>query len=108
MRKKTLLSLAAALLTVPAALLLAKKWRALPEEEIPADDETVAGENMVSFPLKDRYMDFSSGPDEPKYIFVLELPNGTKEIPVTLAHYETYYIGDEVICREENGQISVV
>ena len=69
----------------------------------PADpDKTVA------FPLKNKYVDYSRGPDDPIYLFELEMPSGTKEIAVTLAHYETYYIGDEVICVETEKGLRVI
>lgn len=107
MRKKTILSIAAALVAIPAALLAAKKWQELPEQEVAEPDENVTQEKMVSYPLKNKYMDFSAGEDQPRYLFELETPDGAREFEVTLAHYETYYIGDEVICMEENGHLSV-
>ena len=57
-------------------------------------------DKTVAFPLKNKFADYSRGPGDPVYLFELETPSGTKELAVTLAHYETYYIGDEVICAE--------
>ena len=62
----------------------------------------------VAFPLKNKFVDYSRGPDDPVYLFELETPSGTKELAVTWAHYETYYIGDEVICAETGKGLQVV
>lgn len=107
MKKRVILSLAAALVAVPAALLAAKKWQQLPEAEEPEQDEDMREETTRSFPLKNKYADYSRGQDDPQYLFELETPEGVKEFPVTLAHYETYYIGDEVICIERDGRWTV-
>lgn len=107
MRKKTILSIAAALAAIPALVLAAKKWQDLPEQEVAEPDADVTQEKMVSYPLKNKYTDYANGPDQPRYLFELETPDGAREFEVTLAHYETYYIGDEVICIEENGRLTV-
>ena len=74
-----------------------------PEQAFPADpDKTVA------FPLKNKFADYSRGQDDPIYLFELETPSGTKELAVTWAHYETYYIGDEVICVETEKGLQVI
>lgn len=65
-------------------------------------------EQTVAFPLKNKLVDYSRGQDEPIYLFELETPSGTKELAVTQAHYETYYIGDEVICAETEKGLQVI
>ena len=74
-----------------------------PEQTPPFDpDQTVA------CPLKNKFVDYSRGQDDPIYLFELETPSGTKELAVTWAHYETYYIGDEVICAETEKGLQVI
>ena len=100
MRMGTVLGLVTALAaTAAAAVILGKN---LPEEEIVPEDPMpeVDPDKMVAYPLKNKYVDYSKGENSPNWLFELETPNGIKEIPVTEAHYETYYIGDEVICLE--------
>lgn len=66
------------------------------------------GNKTVAYPLKNKYSQHAAGTDETIYIFELETPSGGKELPVTWAHYETYYIGDEVICMETDKGLEVV
>lgn len=65
-------------------------------------------DKIVAFPLKNKFADYSRGQDDPVYLFELETPSGVKELAVTLAHYETYYIGDEVICAETEKGLQVI
>ena len=65
-------------------------------------------DKTVAFPLKNKFTDYSRGQDDPVYLFELETPSGTKEFAVTPAHYETYYIGDEVICAETEKGLQVI
>ena len=65
-------------------------------------------DKTVAYPLKNKFVDYSRGQDDPVYLFELETPSGTKEFAVTLAHYETYYIGDEVICAETEKGLQVI
>ena len=109
MRKRTLLGLAAALAAVPAVVKAVQMWNNLPEEETAEPNPEVKAENIVSFPLKNKLINFEQGEINPHYILVLETPDGVKEFPCTQAHYETYYIGDEVICLADGkGGYSVV
>ena len=79
------------------------RGKAVGHEEAPLDaDETVA------FPLKNKYADYSRGESEPVYVFELETPNGTKELRASAEQYDTYYIGDEVVCRETGGGLAIV
>ena len=115
MKKKTLLGLAAVL---AAGALAAVKLLGRPDaasaapEDAPREGEGSAApadpEKTVAFPLKNKLADYSRGPDDPIYLFELETPSGTKELPVTRAHYETYYIGDEVICAETAKGLQVI
>ena len=73
-------------------------------EQLPPVDP----EKIAAFPLKNKFADYSRGQDDPVYLFELETPSGTKELAVTLAHYETYYIGDEVICAETEKGLQVI
>ncbi|MBE7003383.1 MAG: hypothetical protein E7425_03740 [Ruminococcaceae bacterium] len=73
-----------------------------------AEGAPAEADDTVAFTLKNKYSHHVDGKDEPIYLFELETPNGVKEIPVTWAHYETYYIGDEVICRETENGIEVL
>ncbi|MBE7007759.1 MAG: hypothetical protein E7422_01200 [Ruminococcaceae bacterium] len=77
-----------------------------PEPERPA--APTDADKTVAYPLKNKYTHHSDGAAEPTYIFELETPSGTKELTVTWAHYETYYIGDEVICTETDKGLEVV
>ena len=107
MKKKTLLGLAAVL---AAGAFAAAKLFGQPDtaSAAPADASSekdgsavpVDPDKTVAFPLKNKFVDYSRGEDNPIYLFELETPFGTKELAVTWAHYETYYIGDEVICAE--------
>lgn len=109
--KKIMLLGVTALLT--AGALAAVKLLGQPDTAAgaPADTASEGGvtapadpEKIVTFPLRNKFADYSRGQDDPIYLFELETPSGVKELAVTLAHYETYYIGDEVICAEtENG-----
>lgn len=109
MRKKTLLGLAAVL---AAGALAAVKLLGQPEADAPPEGDGFAAsadpEKTVAFPLKNKLVDYSRGQDDPIYLFELETPSGTKEFAVTLAHYETYYIGDEVICEETEKGLRVI
>ena len=76
---------------------------AAPDESAPVDaDKTIA------FPLKNKYADYSRGENEPIYRFELDTPNGVKELTVSAEQYETYYIGDEIICRERGRELEIV
>ncbi len=77
-----------------------------PERKEPA--APVDADETVAFPLKNKYADYSRGESEPAYIFELETPSGTKELRASAEQYDTYYIGDEVICRETNGGLAIV
>ncbi len=112
MKGKTLLGLAAVLAAgaVAAVKLLAVQETEeiiAPEreEETPAPDDA---EKTVAYPLKNKFTDYSHGEKDPIYVFELETPEGVKEFHVTFAHYETYYIGDEVICLETDEGIKVL
>ena len=112
MKKITLLSLTALLAAgaLAAAKLLGQPDTApdtLPPQE-GASGAPVEGGETVAFPLKNKFVDYSRGPDNPVYLFELDTPSGTKEIAVTWAHYETYYIGDEVICRQTGRGLEAV
>ncbi len=65
-------------------------------------------DKTVAFPLKNKFVDYSRGQDDPVYLFELETPSGVKEFTVSFAHYETYYIGDEVICAETDHGLQVL
>lgn len=111
MKKITLLALTALFAAGALAavkLLSGEEAESAPErggepEQPPADPDKI-----VAFPLKNKFADYSRGQDDPVYLFELETPSGTKELAVTLAHYETYYIGDEVICTETEKGLQVV
>lgn len=104
MKKITLLGLTALLAAGACAAV-----HFLGQEEAESAPETAAasapeppteGDKTVAFPLKNKFVDYSRGQDDPVYLFELDTPSGVKELAVTFAHYETYYIGDEVICAE--------
>ena len=103
MRKITLLGLTALLAAGALAavkLLSREETESAPERAGEAEQAPADPDKIVAFPLKNKFVDYSRGQDDPVYLFELETPSGTKELAVTLAHYETYYIGDEVICAE--------
>lgn len=107
MKGKTILSLAVVLAAGACAALKLRGGESDAPAAQPRQPERSAapeaptdGDKTVAFPLKNKYTDYSNGEKQPAYIFELETPQGVKELPVTWAHYETYYIGDEVICRE--------
>ena len=103
MKKITLLGLTA-LLAAGAFATVKLLGQPDAETDTPAEENASAAPadpgKTVAFPLKNKFVDYSRGQDDPVYLFELETPSGTKELAVTLAHYETYYIGDEVICVE--------
>lgn len=112
MKKATILGLAAALAAGAAAvLLLGRREDAAAEAPVEtgaAGSVPVDPDKTVAFPLKDKYADYSRGQDDPIYRFSLETPAGAKEITVDKTQYETYYIGDEVICLETGGGLQIV
>lgn len=113
MRKKTLLGLAALLAAgALAAVKLLGRPDAASAGDMPSGEDASAAqaepERTVAFPLKNKLVDYSRGQDDPIYLFELETPSGTKEFAVTLAHYETYYIGDEVICAETEKGLRII
>ncbi len=77
-------------------------------EKTPAAPAPLDGNETVAFPLKNKYADYSRGESEPAYIFELETPRGTKELRASAEQYDTYYIGDEVVCRETDGGLAIV
>ncbi len=110
MRKSTLLGLTA----LAAAGALAA-WKLFGEtasdaaERTPETEQTPEdADKTVAFPLKNKFVDYSRGQDDPVYLFELETPSGVKEFAVSFAHYETYYIGDEVICAETDRGLQVL
>ena len=115
MKKKALLGLAAAL---AAGALATVKLLGQPDTAPVASAEAPLAKNgstapsdpgkTVAFPLKNKYTGYPGGPDAPVYLFELETPSGTKEIAVTKANYEMYYIGDEVVCAETEKGLQVV
>lgn len=106
MKKGTVFALLAALAAGAAAAVLLGRQEtpdAAPDGSAPVDaDKTIA------FPLKNKYTDYSRGENEPIYRFELDTPNGVKEITVSAEQYETYYIGDEVVCRERGRELEIV
>ena len=111
MKKITLLGLTA---LVAAGALAAAKLLGQPDEapDAPPEKDGFAApadpDKTVAFPLKNNFVDYSRGQDDPVYLFELETPSGTKELAVELVHYETYYIGDEVICAETEKGLQVI
>ena len=110
MKKGTVIGLASALAAcAAAALLLGRKHES---EDAPAAQAPAAApvdpDKTVAFPLKDKYADYSRGQDDPIYRFSLDTPAGAKEITVDQTQYETYYIGDEVICLETENGLQIV
>ena len=112
MKKITLLGLTAlfaAGVLAAVKLLVGEEAESAPERaEEPGRTPPVDPDKVAAFPLKNKFADYSRGPDDPVYLFELETPSGTREFAVTLAHYETYYIGDEVICAETEKGLQVI
>lgn len=111
MKKGTFLALAALMAAGATAALVFLRGTDEPKEEqsAPGSDATSADpDKTVAFPLKDKYADYSRSHDDPIYRFSLETPSGAKEVTVDKAQYETYYIGDEVVCEETPGGLRVV
>lgn len=114
MKKGTLLGLTLALAagTFAAVKLLGQEETAQDAANSAAEEARLAaptdGDKTVAYPLKNKYTHHAAGSEETTYIFELETPGGTKELPVSWAHYETYYIGDEVICAETEKGLEVV
>ena len=110
MKKTTILSLAAALAAAAAGAALLGRRTETPAQE-PEREEPPAPvdpDKTVAFPLKNKYADYTRGEDQPVYRFELDTPNGVKEVEVTEAHYETYYIGDEVLCFDTPRGLEIV
>lgn len=112
MKKGTVLGLALTLAAGAAAVLLLGRHG---EAEEPARETAaekgpapVDANKTVAFPLKDKYADYSRGQDDPIYRFALDTPSGAKEITVNQTQYETYYIGDEVLCLETGHGLEIV
>ncbi len=105
MKKRTvMLGLAALAAGAAAAVLLtADRKPEEPRPETPEDRHVPAdADRTIACTLKCKHTDHTGG--EPVYRFELETPDGVKEYEVTRAHYETYCVGDEVLCEEtENG-----
>ena len=111
MRKGTILGLAAlAAAGVAAAALLGRKDEAEAPQAAPAQEHAapVDPDKTVAFLLKNKYADYSRGENDPIYRFELETPNGVKEVVVNAEQYETYYIGDEIVCLEKGRDFEVV
>lgn len=110
--KKTIAGLASLLgLGVAAAAVLLLGRRADTAENDapgPSPEMDAEAENLISFPLKDKYADYSRGVDDPDYVFTLDTPNGAKEVKATKTHYDSYYIGDEVVCRDTGRGFEIV
>ena len=82
---------------------------AAPADAPPAKNGAPADSGKTAaFPLKNKYTGYPNGPDDPVYLFELETPSGTKEVVVSKANYEMYYIGDEVVCAETEKGLQVV
>ena len=111
MKKGTILGLAAlAAAGAAAVVLLGRKDEAEMSQGAGAPERTapVDADKTVAFPLKNKYADYSRGESDPIYRFELETPNGVKEIVVNAEQYETYYIGDEVVCVEKGRDFEIV
>ncbi len=113
MKKGTIALLAAAgagALAFAAAKLLGTKDEPAdePERKAEAPEAPLDADETVAFPLKNKYADYSRGESKPVYVFELETPNGTKELHASAEQYDTYYIGDEVVCRETGGGLAIV
>lgn len=113
MKKSTILG---ATVILGAGALVAMKLLGKREDEPSADagagpaepERTVDPDKTIAFPLKNKYADYSRGENDPIYRFELETPNGVKEVVVAKADYETYYIGDEVVCLETGKGLEIV
>ena len=111
MRKGIILGLAAlAAAGAAAAVLLGGKDEAEAPQAAPAQAHAapVDPDKTVAFPLKNKYADYSRGENDPIYCFELDTPNGVKEVVVNAEQYETYYIGDEIICLEKGRDFEIV
>ena len=111
MKKGMILGLAAlAAAGAAAAALLGKRGGAetQPAASAPQSAAPVDPDKTVAFPLKNKYADYSRGENDPIYRFELETPNGAREIVVSAEQYETYYIGDEVVCLEKGRDLEIV
>ena len=96
------------ILASPSAVVEAPSGQSIPTGEEGAGPAPTDGDDTVAYPLKNKLTHQAADSEEPTYIFELETPSGVKELKVTWAHYETYYIGDEVICRETPNGLEVV
>lgn len=110
MKKGTILGLAAlAAAGAAAAVLLGKQDEAEAAQTASAPETApVDPDKTVAFPLKNKYADYSRGENDPVYRFELDTPNGVKEVVVNAEQYETYYIGDEVVCLETGRGYQIV
>ena len=111
MRKGTILGLAAlAAAGAAAAVLLGRNDETEAPQAAPAPEHAAPTDpdKTVAFPLKNKYADYSRGENDPVYRFELDTPNGVKEIAVNAEQYETYYIGDEIICLEKGRGFEIV
>ena len=109
--KKAILGLAAlAAAGAAAAMLLGKKNETEAPQAAPAPERAapVDPDKTVVFPLKNKYADYSRGENDPIYRFELDTPNGVKEVVVNAEQYETYYIGDEIVCLEKGRDFEIV
>lgn len=111
MKKGTALGLAALAAAGAATAVLIGKRTAAGAQRTTSASERVAPvhpDKTVAFLLKNKYADYSRGENDPVYRFELETPNGTREIVVNAEQYETYYIGDEVVCLEKGRGFEIV
>ena len=113
MKKGAIFGLAAALAATAAAALLLGKRDDTAEPDSSAREAApsaapVDPDKTVAFPLKNKYADYSNGENSPVYRFELETPSGVKEVVVSAEQYETYYIGDEVVCLEKGRGYEIV
>ena len=106
MKKGVIIGLAALTAGAAAAMLLGRQNTPAPQEK--ADATPMDADKTVAFPLKNKYADYSHGENDPIYRFELETPGGVKEITVNAEQYETYYIGDEVVCVEQGRDLRIV
>ena len=111
MKKGTILGLAAlAAAGAAAAVLLGKRDEAEAPQTAGSSERMapVDPDKTVAFPLKNKYADYSRGENDPIYRCELDTPNGVKEVVVDAEQYETYYIGDEVVCLETGRGCQIV
>ena len=111
MKRGTILGLVLLTAAGAAAMVLSgKKGDAEAAEATSGSEHTapVDPDKTVAFPLKNKYADFSRGENDPVYRFELDTPNGVKEVVVDPEQYETYYIGDEVVCLETGRGLVIV